>query len=306
MSWLKTTLVRWRRPLFVLTVAVAALVATLLIAPAVYLSTSRPVEAVRLEAESGYELRASYVEGTSSDGPWIVMVHGNRGSGQQHRLYQTILHHLDKRASVLALDLSGFGQSPADGLAEIDPAFDRSHDIETAIKYLVEEKGAEEDAIVLMGHSLGAAQVLKVAQTERYGLVIPIGFGDYSVYRDSRQRLRGYVDKFEGNTGYRVAEENMQRGVSLFTPEELLTPCPETPTALVFGAYEHGDALIFQRERLEELCPGQLRWVTVPFADHMYGTEANFLPEALRGVYSRTMLTLLIREINSLIQLATL
>lgn len=258
-----------------------------------------------LEA-AGYDLHASYVAGTSSNGPWIVIVHGNRASGQQHRLYQTILQNLDGRASVLALDLSGFGQSPADGLTAVDPAFDRSQDIEAAIGYLVEQKGATRDDIILMGHSLGAAQVLKVAQAQRYRLVVPIGFGDYSAHGDSQQRLRYYVNKFERTTGVRVAEEDLQRGMRLFTPEALFRPCPETPTALVFGAYEHGDALLFQRERLEALCPGQLRWVTVPFADHMYGAEANFIPESLIGIYSRTMLTFLIREINSVIKFSAL
>lgn len=305
MYWLKTTLVRRQKLLIVLAIIALALAAAFVVTPIVYLSTSKPVEALTLEAARGYELQASYVAGTSRDGPWIVMVHGNRATGQQHRLYQVLLHHLDKRASVLALDLSGFGQSPADGLAEIDPAFDRSHDIETAIEFLVEQKGAKEEDVILIGHSLGAAQVLKVAQTRQYRLVIPIGFGDYSVYRDSQNRLQGYVEKIEGNTGFRVPEENMRRGVNLFTPDTLFTPCPETPTVLVFGAYEHGDALIFQRERLENLCPGQLRWITIPFADHMYGTESP-LPRPFGRIYSGTMLTLLIRQLNSLIQDTTL
>ena len=269
--------------------------------PFIYLSGVREVEEVIIPA-NGYELRGYYAKGTASDGPWVVLVHGNRQSGQNNPLYQQIVHHLERQTSVLGLDLSGFGQSSPAGLSQNESFFDRSPDVEAAINYLIEQKGARQERIVLVGHSLGAAQVLKVAQTRRYQRVIPIGLGDYTVYLDNQRLLESYVDKFGASTGVRVSNEMMFNSVSQFTPESLFSPCPETPTVLVFGGLDHADTLIHQRERLDNLCTDELRWITVPFADHMYGTENTRLPDPLEPFYSRSVLTVLIWQLNQLIR----
>jgi pimeloyl-ACP methyl ester carboxylesterase len=118
--------------------------------------------------------------GGSPDGPWIIFAHGNRREGQAHPLYQRLTGNIRAEATVLALDLRGFGQSSADGLETAAAVWDRSGDIEAAVVYLKSHYQATDEQIILMGHSLGAAQALKAAQRRPYRLAIPIGLGEGS------------------------------------------------------------------------------------------------------------------------------
>jgi hypothetical protein len=93
----------------------------------------------------------------------------------------------------------------------------------------------------------------------------------------------------------------MRREITHVTPEELLSPCSETPITLVFGGRDNRQALSHQPERITNLCEENVRWITIPLADHMYGTEDTRLPEPLEPIYSRTMLALLVWQLNQLI-----
>jgi hypothetical protein len=54
--------------------------------------------------------------------------------------------------------------------------------------------------------ALGASRVLNAAGERPYRLVIPIGFGDYSIMQDDQEHAQ-YVEKFEATTGIEVPPE---------------------------------------------------------------------------------------------------
>jgi len=267
----------------------------------VYLSKARSFEEVRIPAE-GYEIAGYLSPGTSPGGPWVVFGHGNRREGQASELYRRLTNNLSREASVLAIDFRGFGQSSSNGLASADKILDRSGDFDAAVAYLKENFGATNEDIILMGHSLGAAQALKAAHDEHYRLAVPIGLGNYEVVVGSQQGIRSYGEKFRSNTGVTVAPEVVLRESEQFTPLSLFSPCPETPVALVFGAYEHAEALLHQPAKIPEDCAASIQWIVIPFADHMYGTEKDGLPKPLQRLYVTFSLSLLTWQINQLLR----
>ena len=61
------------------------IVISLLILPASYLSSQRSFDKVSIQGE-GYQINGYLSQGTEADGKWVVLVHGNRQSGQEHEL----------------------------------------------------------------------------------------------------------------------------------------------------------------------------------------------------------------------------
>jgi pimeloyl-ACP methyl ester carboxylesterase len=65
--------------------------------------------------------------------------------------------------SVLAIDLRGFGGSSGDGIEQAPNTIDRSEDLLTIENYLINNYDVQDDQLILIGHSFGAAQVMKDA-----------------------------------------------------------------------------------------------------------------------------------------------
>jgi len=261
--------------------------------PFSYLSNPRTFEELSIQDE-GYQLHGFVSEGTDKTGNWVILAHGNRKPGQEHELYQSIRENLPPDYSVLAVDLRGFGGSTGNGDNQLPETIDRSADLASVRNHLLENYGVEEDHIVLIGHSFGAAQVLNVAQDQNYQLVIPIGLGDWDALLESESGIDGYMQKFEANTSILVDRQVMREDAKKFTSEALFSECPESPVWFVFASQD--DAIPVHLEAfqsLSEACPDLVHWSEVPVSDHMYGTEMFRLPEPLRGIYTRISLSLL-------------
>lgn len=268
--------------------------------PFLYMSGSRLFEQVTIPAD-GYEIAGYFSPGTNSNGPWVIFGHGNRQEGQDHVLYQSLLRNVRSEAAVLAIDFRGFGQSSAEGLERADNIWDRSGDFDAAVSYLQANYQVPDDQIVLMGHSLGAAQALRAAHDRQYRRVIPIGLGDYDRVLSNPDQMRDYSEKFASNTGVALEPEVMLREGQKFVPASLFTPCPETPVTLVFGEHDDSNSVLYSAEKVPTQCDPPIRWYIIAQADHMYGTEGRDYPEVIQKLYSTTTLSLLTWRVNRLL-----
>lgn len=258
--------------------------------PREYRTVSIPTE--------GYALAGLLSSGADPGGPWVILVHGNRPEGQAHPLYEALRQGLRPEATVLALDLRGFGASAAGEPEEDAPLLDRRGDIEAAAAYL-QTLGASEAGIVLVGHSLGSLQVLKAGQTGNYGLVIALGPAEFSSFLATADRRTDYALKFQRASGLPLTAARLAEEGKAFTPAGLFAPCPRSPILLVFGQFDLQESLEEDRPFVESACGDQVRWETVPLADHMYHTEPNRLPGLLRqwvGRWTRRALLDLVND----------
>ena len=278
--------------------AVAALVAIGLIgAPLAVVAQTRPFAAVMIPAD-GYELAGYLSEGEDPSGTWVIFVHGNRAEGQAHVLYRRIAGNLPGDISVLSIDMRGFGNSPSEGLESSDRVLDRTGDIEAAVDYLGVEYGVQDTQIVLIGHSLGALQVLKAGQSRGFRGVISIGPGDFRSFLRDAESIARYAWKLGRAMGVPVSPDQIASEGQDLTAAALFDPCPESPTILMFGALEWRDSLRNAADQIPQACAPALQWVTIPFSDHMYGTELWALPEPLQSAVTWPMVFLLGIEVD--------
>jgi pimeloyl-ACP methyl ester carboxylesterase len=231
------------------------------------------------------------------------MTHGNRREGQSHELYQQIRNNLSEEFSVLAIDFYGFGESSIEGLRQANYSLDRRDDIETAVEYLKGNFGVSEDQIVLVGHSMGATEVMRAALDLNYRLAIPIGLGDWdSLLADPKQVIQ-YTQKILRNTGVRIEPERVYEDGKLFTANALFLGCPETPVWLVFASRDDGrEPLSPSYHEAHNRCGQDLQWSVIPFSNHMYGTEGSRFPKILTSIVPRINLSFLMMRLNNILE----
>lgn len=270
-----------------------------LLTPTVFTSKSRYYQEIDIPVEN-YTLKGYLSIGSSVENPWVVFTHGNRKTGQEHELYKLIRNNLSDGVSVLAIDFRGFGKSRFGNLSHGQHVLNRSADIDAAIAYLHQNYGAEDDEIILLGHSLGAVQVLNASKNHTYRMVISIGPGDFNVFINDLNQMNDYIEKFRRNTGVMMTEDVMKEEASQLTPETIFSPCSTSPIVLVFGSRDNPETLLYHKDRIPEECASSISWLTIPFSNHTYGTESA-LPEPLRFFYSRTLVSFLLLNLNNLL-----
>jgi fermentation-respiration switch protein FrsA (DUF1100 family) len=146
----------------------------------VRLSTDRRVsppneaEEVWFNAKDGTRLHGWYFRG-QGDAATIVYFHGNGGNiSNVGWLGQSLAR---RGFSVLLFDYRGYGLSGGTPLNEADLYLDG----EAAVSFLVNEKGAAAERIVLYGQSLGTAIATETAARQRAGaLILESGFSSAS------------------------------------------------------------------------------------------------------------------------------
>lgn len=273
----------------------------LVVIPYLYLSNGRSFDDVYIPRD-GFQLKGYLSSGSDPEGKWIIFVHGNRKNGQNHTLYQSIRESFPREYSVLAIDLLGFGESTGEDIQQYPRSIDRSADLHTAVSYIKNNYNAEDDEIILIGHSFGAAQVLKDAQNHRYSLVMPIGLGNWDELLESQRNLQMYIRKFESNTGFSLDPGIVIQDIHQLSTQALFTDCPDSPVWFVYASNDDGlkdhDSLY---RSLYERCQSDVNRSEIAISDHMYGTEEMRIPEPLRGVYSRYSLSFLKWRINQIL-----
>lgn len=277
------------------------LVVGAVIVPQFYLSNQRSFQEVTIPGD-GYKINGYLSEGVDPQGKWIILVHGNRKIGQDHELYRVIRNNLPMEYSVLAIDLRGFGGSSGDGIKQAPNTIDRSEDLLTVENYLVNTYDIQEDQLILIGHSFGAAQVMKDAQNHNHLLVIPIGLGDWDGLIENPSAVQSYIRKFQSNTGAVLEPDVLLDEGKEFTTKALFNDCPNSPVWMVYASQDDG----IQRHKipyqtLHQLCQSQINWSEIALSDHTFGTEFARLPEPLKGIYSRFSLSLLLYRLNGIL-----
>lgn len=101
----------------------------------------------------------------------VLVCHGNAGN-ISHRLDRTLLMHANLATDVLLFDYRGFGNSS--GRPGEEGTYE---DVRAAYRYLVGERGVDEQRIILFGESLGAAVALQLAlEVDAAALVLEAPF----------------------------------------------------------------------------------------------------------------------------------
>jgi pimeloyl-ACP methyl ester carboxylesterase len=247
----------------------------------------------------GYSLSGTMSKGTDPFRGWVIFVHGNRRAGVAHPLYQAILQKLDKSVSVLGIDMRGYGKSSVQGLDDADRILDREEDISAAANWLMNEFGIVENDIVLVGHSLGALQVLNAAGNRDYRGVVSIGPGAFEQFVKNPHERFSYIAKFERNTGVRMDEDILVNNARLLMLPDILTPCPTGHVTIIHGAREEG-MLNSRKGDVPGGCINKVSWKTIPLSDHMYGSESQ-LWGPIRLPYALLSQSLLMWNLNGAI-----
>lgn len=273
----------------------------LIIFPIYFLADQRTFETVTISG-NGYQIKGYVSEGIDPEGKWIILVHGNRKTGQDHELYRVIRNNLPLEYSVLAIDLRGFGGSTGNGINQMPMTIDRSDDLLMAENFLKQNYNIQEDQIVLIGHSFGAAQVMGDAQNHGHSLVIPIGLGDWGGLISNPSKITEYIRKFERNTGISLEPGILIEDGKQLSSQFLFSKCPNSPVWLIFASHDDAREIHYSSfKSLEEKCQSRLKWSEIARSDHTYGTERERFPEPINFLYSRFSLSLLIWRINQIL-----
>ena len=116
--------------------------------------------------------------------------------------------------------------------------------------------------------------MLNAAANDQYRGVVSIGPGAFEQFvRDPRARA-DYIAKFERNTGVRMPQEILIKDAKALMLPDLLTPCPTGTITVIHGAREE-NMLNSRRANVPEACHENITWRTIPFSDHMYGSESQ-------------------------------
>jgi len=273
----------------------------LIIFPIYFVADQRTFETVTISG-NGYQIKGYVSEGSDPEGKWIILVHGNRKTGQDHELYRVIRNNLTLEYSVLAIDLRGFGGSTGNGINQMPMTIDRSDDLLAAENFLKRNYNTQENQIVLIGHSFGAAQVLGDAQNHSHSLVIPIGLGDWGGMISNPSKITEYIRKFERNTGISLEPGILIEDGKQLSSQILFSKCPLSPVWFIFASHDDAREIHYSSfKSLEEQCQSRLKWSEIARSDHTYGTERERFPEPINFLYSRFSLSLLMWRINQIL-----
>lgn len=126
----------------------------------------------------------------SGDGPTVVFLHG---FGEDLTLWDDLTQSLSNEYQVVAIDLPGFGKSPA------IPAPLTLDLVATSVyKYLTEELNIA--SFVVMGHSLGGYITLALANNYKknvvgFGLINSTSLADNRLKKESRIKTSAFINK---------------------------------------------------------------------------------------------------------------
>lgn len=123
-----------------------------------------PFDQVRIETADGVRLHGWYLPAQPARAT-LLFFHGNAGN-ISHRLDSLRIFH-DVGLSVLIIDYRGYGRSEGTPSER-----GTARDARAAWRYLVTERGAEPERIVVFGRSLGAAVAAELARDVAPGALI--------------------------------------------------------------------------------------------------------------------------------------
>jgi pimeloyl-ACP methyl ester carboxylesterase len=132
----------------------------------------------------------------AGSGPAVLLLHG---FGEDGSVFNDLIPHLEKVATVLIPDLPGSGQSAA--WKDFHPSIE---DLAAAIHTLVEKEQIEQ--YIVLGHSMGGYIALAIAESfpdmiKGLGLVHSTAYADTEVRRNKRKQAIDFM-KREGASAF--------------------------------------------------------------------------------------------------------
>jgi pimeloyl-ACP methyl ester carboxylesterase len=251
-------------------------------------------------SSDGLKLHGSLYKTEGNAKGFIVLCHGNRRSGRKHTLYKKLAEILSEDYVILTFDYRGYGDSQ-DPPGKQYVSLDFSSDVIAAAQYLGTRFNISQDSVILIGHSLGALQVLNAGRLLQSQTVIAIGPSDFRKNFLKTQNDRNYyMDKILGKTGMSFSTDSLESAAKPLLLENLFSDCPFNRTFLVFGEREQERTMDSRKyvNQINDFCHEnrKVRIITIPYADYMYGTE----PKGL----SNKVLNMIPRENTEIIRLS--
>jgi hypothetical protein len=239
----------------------------------IYKSNQRNFDIVKIHCDN-YNIYGRQSIGSDQE-KWIIFVHGNRKDGNEHPLYTEIIKTFDTNYSILAIDLYGFGLSIAEHESSNHYTWNRMNDIVCAMDYIFDEFQVPSDQLYLIGHSLGAAQVLLASQYFNVKLVIPIGLGNYEPMLANHDSRNSYLNKIQRNTAIQVNEKKFFQDYEQMKFNNLEYLCMEN-IFFIFAQNETDHVNSFFQKLISFSNKCEYSFYIVPHADHMFGYESSF------------------------------
>jgi pimeloyl-ACP methyl ester carboxylesterase len=232
--------------------------------------------------------------GSPQGRPLLVLVHGSVREGRRHRLCRTLGEQLSRGGfPVLALDVRGFGESDPPA-APLSSNLRFEEDVRTAARYALDRGLARPRRIVYVGHSLGAAVVLRASRLEPPPAAV-IALSAPATREIFRERMGGQWRRFAADRlddmrwpPDAASIAAMERYLLELDPDAQRAAGLPAPALLVFGAKEAGARLPPRWE-----LPHQV--LLVPGAAHEYTVERG--PLGVR-VYDREPMRALVSAIE--------
>ena len=213
--------------------------------------------------------------------PGIVLCHGATGFGRRLALYSLMAPKLAQRGYVvLSMNFRGFGDSEDPRRLETFADLDFAHDISSALHALttLDHRVVDTSRLFIIGHSFGAGVGLAAGVRDfRIRAVVSI-----SPPRLARER---FFAPGAPDPDFPQVRLSSRMELPQLIPKELINPhfkdymaeaildYPEHPPILfIDGAKEPQEELDFLQQVYEEMTPPK-SYVTIPLADHYFGTK---------------------------------
>jgi len=232
--------------------------------------------------------------------PGVVICHGGTRRGRRLALYVAMARALALRGyAVLTFDFRGFGDSDDPQRLRTFADLDFVTDVSAALTALSKQSQVDATRLYAVGHSFGAGvAVMAGIRDPRVRKVVSISAG------------RGTMPRFFGEnaTDPDYPQKRMSRDMKIAPPipqalfyphlmdyiaEAILDYPTHPPVLLVDGANERAEELTFLNDVYDRMTPPK-GYVTIPGADHYFGTKMD--QDGSRGdfPYNRAVLNALI------------
>lgn len=236
--------------------------------------------------------------------PALVISHGGTRRGRRLALFTVAARKLAERGYiVLTVDFRGFGDSERPRAFETAADLDFVRDVVAAVDYLTTLESVDAGRIAAVGHSFGAGVAVAAAlRDRRIDRAVSISPG--------RNTARRFFGPGAPDPGYPSRRMSRDMGVdppipgALFDPhlksyvaEAVLDHPVHPPILLVDGDRESPDDLAFLADVAARMT-GPKGYVTIPGADHYFGTRQDQDGSAANTPYDAKIMDALVDAID--------
>jgi len=237
--------------------------------------------------------------------PAVVISHGGTRRGRRLALFTVAARKLAERGFiVLTVDFRGFGDSERPRRFEAAADLDFVQDVIAAVDYLTTLKSVDAGRISAVGHSFGAGVAVAAAlRDRRIDRAVSISPG--------RNTAKRFFGPGAPDPNYPSRRMSRDMGVdppiprALFDPhlkayvaEAILDYPTHPPILLVDGAKESPDDLAFLADVAARMT-GPKGYVTIPGADHYFGTRQDQDGSAATAPYDAPVMDALVESLDA-------